>query len=619
MQERASILLVDDQKAGLKLLASVLRDQYHIRLANSGAQALAQCQRELPDLVLLDVVMPDMDGFATLEALRSDPKTASVPVIFLTGQHSAEQEQRGLQLGAEDYIHKPYNTDVVLARVNTHIKLIKQRQALEELSLQLDLANQAKSRFLAMISHEIRTPLTSVIGYAEAILAGEIHPTEHQQAISSICQNGKHLLSLLNDVLDLSKIEASKLELETLAVDIVALLLEVADIMAERARRKGLAFEVCYEWPLPQQVLTDPTRLKQILLNLSNNAIKFTQQGFVRLTVGYQHDELRIQVSDSGIGIAPSQQQKLFQAFTQADNSISRSFGGTGLGLIISKQLAERLGGSISLQSEPGVGSVFTVTVHAAMAPDTRMRYEAPEQRQITTTNPVSEQRWQGRVLLAEDQPDNQLLLVRMLQHSGLDVVAVNNGRQLVEAAMSEDFDLILSDIQMPEMDGVSAITLLHAAGNSTPCIALTANTMKHEIDSYIAAGFVDHLAKPIQRQQFAKVLTHYFGQGKAEQLQLPEHEKRLLQQGFLQGLAAQQQLFAQAWQQMDLASLQYQAHALKGTAALFDAPALSQAAGALEQQLRQPNDDHALSHCYQQLMQQLDMIKPLPPSTPWA
>ena len=609
MQQRASILLVDDQKTGLKLLASVLRDQYHIRLASSGAQAIAQCQRELPDLVLLDVVMPDMDGFATLEALRADPATAAVPVIFLTGQQSAEHEQRGLQLGAEDYIHKPYNTDVVLARVNTHIKLIRQRKALEELSLQLDLANQAKSRFLAMISHEIRTPLTSVIGYAEAILAGEIHPTEQQQAIRSICQNGKHLLSLLNDVLDLSKIEASKLELEILPVDIVALMQEVADLMAERTRQKGLQFSVVYQWPLPSSVQTDPTRLKQILLNLTNNAVKFTQQGFVRLDIAYAQSRLQVAVSDSGIGIDAAQQARLFQAFSQADNSISRSYGGTGLGLVTSKQLAERLGGTIELQSEAGKGSTFIVQIAAAASPDCTELHALPERAVSNTPDPISQQHWQGRVLLAEDQPDNQLLLVRMLQHSGLDVVAVNNGRELVEAAVSQDFDLILSDIQMPVMDGVSAIKLLQAAGNTTPCIALTANTMKHEIDSYLEAGFADHLAKPIQRERFAKVLSHFLSQLQPPLLQLPDHEKHRLRQGFLSGLPAQQQLLEKAWQQMDLASLQYQAHALKGTAALFEAEALSQAAAHLEQQAKDELDIGLLLQSYQAVLAQLDSL----------
>ncbi len=597
MSERAHLLLVDDEKTNLKVLAELLRPDYRIRLAQTGQQALEKCRQQAPDLILMDVLMPGLDGFETLKALKAETLTAQIPVIFITGLQSADHEQQGLQLGAQDYIHKPFHAEVVKARVATQLKLIRQRQELQQLSDQLTQANDAKSRFLATISHEIRTPLASVIGYAEAILAGEFAADEQQQAIQTICQNGKHLQALLNDLLDLSKIAANKLDIELLPVNLCQLTDEISTLLQDKARQKGLDFQFDYQLPLPVMVNTDPTRLKQILLNLCNNAIKFTEQGFVKVQVSRADGELRFAVTDSGVGITLEQQQKLFHAFSQADVSIQRTFGGTGLGLVIARQLCEKLGGHLQLQSSGATGSCFVAAISLEILPDSDWLQQpadviAQQQRAIPTPLPRLEMR--GRILLAEDQKDTRQLLIRMLQHAGLEVTAVENGQQLVETALTGDFDLILSDIQMPKMDGIAAIALLRAAGIDTPCVALTANTMTHEVQTYLAAGFATHLAKPVDRNKFAAVLNHFLGgQHHRQQLQLPKAELAAMTRRFVQTLPEQMAALSKNCQQADWPAARYQAHALKGTAALFGLTDLSLLASELEQQLLLDDDLH--------------------------
>ena len=594
MSERASLLLVDDEKSNLKVLADLLRPDYVIRLAQNGQQALDKCAELQPDLILMDVLMPGLDGFDTLKALRANTLTSQIPVIFITGLQSADHEQRGLQLGAQDYIHKPFHAEVVKARVSTQLRLVRQRHELQQLTEQLLQANEAKSRFLATISHEIRTPLASVIGYAEAILAGEFDVADQQQAIQTICRNGKHLQALLNDLLDISKISANKLDLEVLPVNLCQLLLDVELLVKDRALQKGLEFSLHYQLPLPSSLLTDPTRVKQILLNLCNNAIKFTEHGFVRIDVSRNNNQLQFAVTDSGIGISPEQQQRLFQAFSQADVSVQRQFGGSGLGLVIARQLCEKMGGTLQLQSAVvGEGSCFVANIELTVAQhsiELQSDHEIALQQQRQAPAPLPRQQVKGRVLLAEDQPDTRQLLQRMLQHAGLDVLAVENGEQLVEAALTADFDLVLSDIQMPKMDGVAAITLLRAAGIDTPCVALTANTMNHEVQSYLAAGFVSHLAKPVDRYKFAAVLNHFLaGTHLQQQLQLPAAELLAMTSRFVQALPAQMDELQQHCSEADWPAARYQAHAIKGTAALFGFTDLSLLAAELEQQLKQP------------------------------
>ncbi|GAA5317432.1 MAG: hypothetical protein AseanaTS_26370 [Candidatus Pelagadaptatus aseana] len=324
-------------------------------------------------------------------------------------------------------------------------------------------ANSAKQRFLANISHELRTPLTAIIGNTESMLMGDYTAEEVREAASYIHSNSCHLLDLMNDVLDISKIEAGKLELETGPVNLLVLFYDVEAIMASQAKAKGLEFLIRYREPIPETVHTDATRLKQILLNLTSNAVKFTEVGKVSVLVAFDENTLSVDVEDTGIGISEVQQQDLFSAFSQTDNSITRRYGGTGLGLNLSLQFARLMGGNIEVQSQLGRGSRFRVIVQVEQASG-RADLNALKARvaEVPDVQPLPQ--LSGRILVAEDQPENNRLFCSLLERMGLEVSSVANGREAVNLVSSSvPFDLILMDIQMPVMSGLDALQEIHA------------------------------------------------------------------------------------------------------------------------------------------------------------
>ncbi|WP_051090613.1 hybrid sensor histidine kinase/response regulator [Algicola sagamiensis] len=464
--------------------------------------------------------------------------------------------------------------------------LAKVNQNLGQLANDLQEANEAKTRFLANMSHEIRTPLTAIIGYADGIIAGDLDDSEIQPALQTISQNGTHLLSIINDVLDLTKIESNKLDIESIDTEFFDFMAQVDSFAGKMARDKGLAFEILFQFPLPTIIKTDPTRLRQILFNLINNAVKFTDSGFVTVTVSSEQSQIFFAVRDSGIGMSVTQQKNLFQAFNQADNSISRRYGGTGLGLNISKNLSERLGGYVQLESEQGKGTTFTASVACVPSEGASWVYNKPQVYKDKSILSIQSISLTGNVLLAEDHPDNRALITRLLERMNLDVTAVDNGSKAVEKALVMDYDLILLDIQMPVMDGLEAFDLIQQAGNVSPIIALTANAMKHEVDHYLGLGFTDHLAKPIDRKTFAKkIIQHLDIQSHDDfDLQLSEEEMGTLKKQFLKRLVHDIEQITDDLQSMDMDSLAKHAHALKGSSGCFGYELIHKASSNLEQ-----------------------------------
>ncbi|MFT5758407.1 MAG: CheY-like chemotaxis protein/HPt (histidine-containing phosphotransfer) domain-containing protein [Alteromonadaceae bacterium] len=595
----SSILLVDDEKANLKVLSSLLRNNVNIQLATSGQEAINKAETFLPDLILLDVVMPEMDGFETIKALKANPLTEHIPVIFITGLNSADKEELGLTLGAVDYIYKPFNQEVVKARVRTQLKIVRQRIELQALSAELSKASQIKSRFLANMSHEIRTPLTAVIGYAESILAGEIAEKEQFNAVEIINNSGQHLLSLINDILDLSKIEADKLIIEQQPVAFFKLMKDVSSLMEHKAKSKGLDFCLDYHFPLPAMIVTDPTRLKQIIINLVGNAIKFTESGFVRIAISIDGAQLIIAVEDSGIGISQHNIENLFCAFEQVAKNTTSKFGGTGLGLNISKYLTQELAGDLTVNSEIDEGSCFIATV--ALVPvwqcqwlnstsEVALLTEFKRHQQILNYALV------GHVLLAEDNNDIRQLITVLLEKIGLTVSTVSDGQQLVNKARTEKFDLIISDIHMPRMGGVEALQRLKRSGCCVPFIALTANVMKEDIASYLSAGFDGYLAKPIERDKFVQVISRLLkvDLGKNDlldqNLEVPQGVLNELQQQFVAGLPKNVDELKLAYQRQDSEQLQFFVHRLNGAAAIFKFEQIRNAASTLENRLVRGN-----------------------------
>ncbi len=381
-------------------------------------------------------------------------------------------------------------------------------------------ASVAKSEFLANMSHEIRTPMTAILGYAEMLLEdGEIHraPASRIESIRTIQRNGDHLLTIINDILDLSKIEADKLEVERVSCSAIQILADVESLMRPRAVSKGIQLVIQFDTVMPESIQSDPTRLRQILINLVGNAVKFTETGEVRIAVRLVLAEspyLDFDVSDTGLGMSPEQMERLFRPFTQADMSTTRSFGGTGLGLTISKRLAHFMDGDVTIvRSLPGVGSTFRLT--APTGPLSMVKLIAVEQETgrmlnnaaaLESRSAATVGKLQGAtLLLAEDGPDNQRLISLVLKKAGATVQLVSNGRDAVAEAwraaqQGQSFDAVLMDMQMPIMDGYEATTLLRAMGYESPIIALTAHAMTGERDKCLAAGCDDFATKPIDR-----------------------------------------------------------------------------------------------------------------------
>ncbi|MFW6252734.1 MAG: PAS domain-containing protein [bacterium] len=399
---------------------------------------------------------------------------------------------------------------------------ITERKEMESLAYaaraEAERANRAKSDFLANMSHEIRTPLNAIIGFSE-LLRSTPMSDDQKQYLDSIHSSGQSLLEIIDDVLDFSKIEAGKLDLEIIEIDLPELLKQIIAILRFQAERKRLRLNLRTPPTLPRYWDLDPVRFKQIVLNLLSNAIKFTSEGSVTLEVlciekAEDRAELTILVHDTGIGIRPEDQNKLFKAFSQADSSTTRQFGGTGLGLIISNLLAGKMGGHIEVESEYGHGSTFSFTIQASCRTDSRERTVAAE---ADATPTVFDESWTPSILVAEDVKINRILARAMVIHivPGAQITLVENGRRAVEAAMEQPFDLVLMDVQMPELDGIDATREIRALPDltaaSVPIVALTAGIMTEERARCLAAGMNAVLAKPLQPAVLSRTLQKLY------------------------------------------------------------------------------------------------------------
>jgi signal transduction histidine kinase/ActR/RegA family two-component response regulator len=385
-------------------------------------------------------------------------------------------------------------------------------------------ANRAKSTFLANMSHEIRTPLTAILGYAEELRDEELSETERREAIRIIHENGQVLLRILSDILDFSKIEAGKLGIERLSVSPSQIIHDVCQLLEPGAREKGIALEHGIDASVAPFIMSDPIRLRQILMNLISNAVKFTERGRVsvhaRMGLGAEPPagsrQLEIEVSDTGVGMTGEEIQRIFAPFAQADLSTTRRFGGTGLGLVIAKRLAELLGGDIVVKSRPGEGSSFRVTIDAGGALESPVAGEGIEagRRHPDREDPLPK----CRILLADDNAVNRRLVSRILTRSGATVVEAENGKAALEVALdpSQEIDLVLMDIQMPELDGYEATRALRQAGFERPVIALTGNAIEAERQKCLESGFNGFTTKPIQRQALANLIRSHLEASRA-------------------------------------------------------------------------------------------------------
>ncbi len=475
--------------------------------------------------------------------------------------------------------------DKVAARTQD---LADANQQLEDANQQLTLArevaeqaNRLKSVFLANMSHEIRTPLTAIIGFSEQAIH-ENDPHRQLDYLRRVLRSGDHLLALINDILDLSKIEADKLELLTEQVNLPAMLDDIYQLTKQQAELKGLQCSLELNYPLPQAIYTDTLRFRQVLLNLTSNAVKFTQKGKVVISVSYQTPEevLKIKIKDTGIGITAQELTKLFQPFVQADAAVTRNFGGSGLGLCISKKLMEQMQGDIQVESVKGIGSCFEIVMaceHQHISLIHSYQRPASESPEVE----ISPDYDKLKLLVAEDNTDNQLLIQVLLQKLGIQSVVVENGHKAVERVLLEHFDLVLMDMQMPEMGGEEATALIRHAGLDLPIIALTANVMSEDQSRYLKVGCQAVLSKPIVQKDFLAVLQKFCPTHEALDDQLAEKFASdpvilKLKADFTLALPALLRDFELWLSTTNWQRLQYEAHSVKGSAGSMGYPELT-------------------------------------------
>lgn len=665
MSEKVNILLVDDRPEGLVTLDAVLdHPDYSLIKANSGMEALSHVLNHDFAVILMDVQMPEMDGFETAAIIKQRERSRNIPIIFLTAINKTDENiLTGYSVGAVDYVFKPFDPHILKSKVSVFVDLYRKNQLLQKQSAALrdmerrerlrtlneleiegrrryqnlgdaipqivfrgnedghfeyfnqfwhmytgrtlressglgwraavhprslveidrkwkaaiqerngfelegrirhgkngdyrwhlirivpefnnltefvcwigtatdihdqktiqeelmlakqmaESANETKSRFLANMSHEIRTPLGVILGFSELLVSPQSTEKEKEEAIGSIRRNGEHLSKVIDEILDLSKVEAGKLNVERTEFSLVETLNNARAFMCFSAKDKGLDLQFNVMGSIPERVFSNPSRLHQILVNVIGNAIKFTPQGKIVVTISkLKSDCISIAVQDSGPGLTQNQIQHLFQPFMQADTSMTRKYGGTGLGLALSRRLARALGGDIQVsESKPGEGCNFEITFDCGSIENVKMVTSLESEIVPKVKNARKMADLHGiKVLLVEDSEDNQVVVSRFLKMQGAEVDLANNGLEGVEKALQGDHNVVLMDIQMPELDGYGAISQLRGQGFTKPIIALTAHGMVEDRNRAMGIGSNDHLTKPVNRMELID-RVHFF------------------------------------------------------------------------------------------------------------
>ncbi len=597
---QATILIVDDTEENLQILVEALADSYEVAVATDGETALEAVNENKPDIILLDVVMPGIDGYEVCSRLKKQQETADIPVIFLTARIDVRDKTRGLALGAVDYITKPFEISEVRARVHTHLSIYLMSLELQEQRRIADANSRAKAEFLTTMSHEIRTPMNGILGMAQLLLETPLTNKQRNFA-QTIFDSGSSLLAIINDILDHSKLEAGKMTLESIAFSPAKLLESAKNLMNNRATEKGLEIIINISENTPETILGDLNRIRQLLLNFLSNALKFTDKGHIKLNLRPAgKDRLYFSVEDTGIGINDEDTQKLFKDFSQVDSSISRKYGGTGLGLSICKKIIEIMQGEIGVKSTLGHGSEFWFEINA-----------------IATTQPAAEitdpkDNFTGKlprlsILLAEDNKVNQKVIIGMLTKSRHDISVANNGFEAIHACDEHMYDVVLMDIQMPDMNGIQAtrqIRELSSSNSQVPIIAITANIMDEDRERCLTAGMNGFIKKPVDpmllNAEIAKVLNissqnnpthkaplsyHYLNSERITTLEQAVSRRDLIAlfKEFFTNISLELNTIQEALSSYDLETLTQTAHKIKGASANLGLPVIAREAELLE------------------------------------
>jgi len=551
---KGNLLIVDDTPENLQVLSATLSDQgYQVRGVVKGKMAIRAAKSAPPDLILLDIRMPEMDGYQVCEHLKADPETRDIPVIFISAIDDVLDKVKAFRVGGVDYITKPFQVEEVLARVEHQLTIrllsIEVRDRNQKLEQEIQerrkaekaaaAASQAKSEFLANMSHELRTPLNAILGFTQ-VMSRDIKITpEQREYLGIINRSGEHLLDLINDILDLSKIESGIISLYESSFDLYRLLDNLEEMFQIKAEQKKINLVFVVAPNVPQTIKTDAKKLRVCLINLLGNAIKFTEQGTITLRVNLATKpltdqnpsdtdssslsafppRLRFEVEDTGAGISPAEIDHLFDAFVQTETG-QKMAEGTGLGLTITRKFVQLMGGTITVSSVVGKGTIFKFGIKISPA-DVYPVTPQPRQRVLglEPNQPIY------RILVADDTPENRLLLIKLLEPIGFEVREAVNGIKCVALWESWQPHLIFMDTRMPMMDGLEATQWLRLKEqerlsqpqpdsdfSKTIIIALTASAFEEKREEILAAGSDNFVRKPFTEEQVFDTIAHHLG-----------------------------------------------------------------------------------------------------------
>ncbi|MEG4960666.1 MULTISPECIES: response regulator [unclassified Microcoleus] len=543
-ENKGNILIVDDTPENLQVLSATLSDRgYKVRGVINGKMAIRAARSGSPDLILLDIKMPEIDGYQVCTQLKADPKTSEIPVIFISALDEVLDKVTAFKVGGVDYITKPFHVAEVLARIENQLTIQRLKKQLLDRNTELQqeiierkkaeeaaaAASLAKSQFVANMSHELRTPLNAILGFTQVMSRDSFLGHENLENLRIINRSGQHLLELINDVLDLSKIEAGIIGLDERSFDLYQLLETLEEMFQIQAETKNLQLKFFVQANVPQYIKTDEKKLRICLINLLGNAIKFTLDGgciWLRVSVESKQqlteaeiysnstsgEEVLIlfEVEDTGVGIPAAEIDTLFDAFVQTEAGRNAA-DGTGLGLTITKKYVQIMGGDIGFKSVLGKGTSFKFNIRVLPTTSSEITV-ATLQRAIglEADQPIY------RILAIDDNQENRLLLIKMLQPIGFEVREAENGRQAVEIWESWQPHLIWLDTRMPVMDGFEAVRQIRAKEKQTQrrtvIIALTASTFEEKKGEIIAAGCDDFVRKPFQEQILFDKMACYLG-----------------------------------------------------------------------------------------------------------